>query len=273
MFKKSLELFKKKFFYFILIDGLFFISLFLFLNYSRNKIQGYLQSIQQYIPQLNALESLLQESTAVGNLEQSNLLLNNISSVMNKALIFGYFIIPLVIFVLWILFQGLNYKIIFENKTNKILDYKFFLKFLVITLPFFVILTLAIFQFLFLFSDFVPYYGGNLNPNSLLYLVIFGPIILFYLLYIFYSLLNDNGLIKTMKKGFLLSINKIYYLFPLYIGYLIIFILFLVAFLNNFVFYIGNFNAFSFVNIIITILLLILLSYYRILFTLFVRSS
>ena len=138
MLKKSFNLFKKKFYYFILIDGLFFSLLFLFLNYSRNKIQNYLQLIQQYIPKLNEMQSLLQQSTDTANLDQTTLVLNNINSIVRESLIFGYFIIPFVIFILWTLLQGLNYKIIFEDRIKNILDYKFFIKFLVINLPFFV---------------------------------------------------------------------------------------------------------------------------------------
>ncbi|MDP6642341.1 MAG: hypothetical protein QGF74_03110, partial [Candidatus Nanoarchaeia archaeon] len=247
---KSLNLFKKKLFYFIFIDGLFFISLFILLNYSRNKIQSYLKLIQQYIPQLDVVQSLLRESTTLENLEQSNLLLEKISSVMNEALFFGYLIIPLSIFILWVVFQGLSYKLISENNFSKILDYKFFMKFLILTLPFFIILTFAIFQFLAMFSDLIPYYGGIFNPTFMLFVITLGPLILFYFLFIFYSLLNNNSLLKTLKKGFLIAIKKIYFLFPLYLGYLTIFILFLVAFLNNFVFYIGNFNAFSIINLV-----------------------
>ena len=267
--KQSLNLFKKKFYYFILIDGLFFILLFIFLNYSRNKIQGYIQLIQQYIPQLNQIQGLLQESTAVGNLEQTSLLLGNINSVIREALIFGYFVIPLIVFILWVLLQGLNYKLIFENKLNKILDYKFFLKFIIISLPFFVILTLIVFQFLAIFGDIIPYYGGTFSGNFRAYTLVIVPILLFYFLFVFYSILNECSLWRTLKKGVSIAMKKIHYLFPLYIGYLVIIILFFVAFLNNFVFYIGNFNAFSAVNLLITIILLIILSYYRILFTLF----
>jgi|TARA_B100000315_G_scaffold94545_1_gene86917 hypothetical protein len=269
---KSLNLFKKKLFYFIFIDGLFFISLFILLNYSRNKIQSYLKLIQQYIPQLDVVQSLLRESTTLENLEQSNLLLEKISSVMNEALFFGYLIIPLSIFILWVVFQGLSYKLISENNFSKILDYKFFMKFLILTLPFFIILTFAIFQFLAMFSDLIPYYGGIFNPTFMLFVITLGPLILFYFLFIFYSLLNNNSLLKTLKKGFLIAIKKIYFLFPLYLGYLTIFILFLVAFLNNFVFYIGNFNAFSIINLVITIVLLIIYSYYRTLFSSFSSS-
>ena len=269
---KSLNLFKKKLFYFIFIDGLFFISLFILLNYSRNKIQSYLKLIQQYIPQLDVVQSLLRESTTLENLEQSNLLLEKISSVMNEALFFGYLIIPLSIFILWVVFQGLSYKLISENNFSKILDYKFFMKFLILTLPFFIILTFAIFQFLAMFSDLIPYYGGISNPTFMLFVITLGPLILFYFLFIFYSLLNNNSLLKTLKKGFLIAIKKIYFLFPLYLGYLTIFILFLVAFLNNFVFYIGNFNAFSIINLVITIVLLIIYSYYRTLFSSFSSS-
>ncbi|MBI2667805.1 hypothetical protein HYX17_03480 [Candidatus Woesearchaeota archaeon] len=272
MLKKSFNLFKKKFYYFILIDGLFFILLFLFLNYSRNKVQNYLQLIQQYIPKLNEMQSLLQQSTDVANLDQTTLVLNSINSIVRESLIFGYFIIPFVIFILWALLQGLNYKIIFEDKMKNILDYKFFIKFLVISLPFFVILTLIAFQFLSMFTNIVPYYGGQFEFNTQLYLIILIPIILFYFLLIFYSLLNNNSLLRTLRKGISIAIKKIHYLFPLYLGYLVIFILFMVAFMNNFVFYIGNFNAFSFINILITIILLVILSYYRILFTLFSNS-
>jgi hypothetical protein len=272
MLTKSLNLFKKKFLYFILVDSLFFISLFITLNFSRNKIQGYLSSIQQYIPQLNEVQKLLQESTAVGNLEQSNILLESINSVMNEALFFGYFIMPLIMFILWTLFQGLSYKLISENNLNKILDYKYFIKFSILTLPFFILLTLATFQFLAMFSDLVPYYGGIFSPTIMLFIIILGPIILFYFLLIFYSLLNKNSLLKTLKKGSSIAIKKIHILFPLYIGYFIIFVLFLVSFLNNFVFYIGNFNAFSTFNLVITIVLLILYSYYRILFSSFSSS-
>ena len=310
---QSLDLFKKKFFYFILVDSLFFILLFISLNFSRNRIQGYLSSIQQYIPQLNEVQKLLQESTVVGNLEQSNILLENINSVMNEALFFGYFIMPLIIFVLWITFQGLSYKLISEDNLNKILDYKYFIKFSILTLPFFILLTLAIFQFLAMFSDLIPYYGGIFKPTIMLFIITLGPIILFYFLLIFYSLLNKNSLLKTLKKGFLIAIKSLlcfitliplilYFLFILYISsinksdlliarrkrvivyikrallfslyllYLIIFILFLVAFLNNLVFYIGNFNAFSTFNLVITIVLLIAYSYYRILFSSFSSS-
>ena len=272
MFKQSLKIFKEKFYYFILLDGLFFILLFMFLIYSRTKIRGYLELIQQYIPQLNAIQGLLQESTELTNLQQADLLLNTINTLIKEALIFSYIIIPLVVFIILILLQGLNYRLIFEDKLNKVFNLKFFSKFAIITLPFYIILVLIIIQFLALFSELVPYYGGEFTGDYFLYILIIVPVGLFYFLLIFYSLLNNHKLVTVLKKGLKIGVNKFHKLIFLYLGYIVVLVLFLVAFFNNFVFYIGSFNAFSLINLVVTFLLLVGLSYYRVLFTSFSRS-
>ena len=94
IFLESFKEFKKKFYLFLIIDVAYLVLLLIFLIFSKNTLYGLSSIIQN-----NAL--------ALQNIDTSNVddvvqVLNDLKPMMNKALFFIYFLIPLGIFLLFL---------------------------------------------------------------------------------------------------------------------------------------------------------------------------
>lgn len=159
----------------ILLDLIYFLLVSIILILTRNITYGFLSDIQAFGGQLNAIN--INEDL----LEAQNLL-SNLTSVTTKAYIFIFFIIPLIIFIIYIFLQG-------ETLKKEKFSYKKFT--LVSIIPFiFLILGLFIdswFFILFLITSYIAF------------------ILYFY----HYKKLN-------------LAYKKIYKLFPMYLIYAIL---------------------------------------------------
>ena len=163
----------------ILIDLAYFLLLTLILILTRIKISEFLVNIQGYGTQLNAVN--INE-----NLQETQNLLSQINSVATKASIFLFIIVPLIIFILYIIFQGLTLK----------KDKKYFKKFILINLVPYIILVVSLFLF-----------------NTYLFILFIITSYLAFVLY-FYD-----------KKKIKIALNKIYKLFSLYLIYALLQIL------------------------------------------------
>lgn len=236
IFKKSLKILKKKFLILFSLDLTFFVLFFFFLIYVRNKIQGYMTLIQQYAPQLTQLQSALEEPNQIAllQLEQT---LSAISPVIQKALVFIYFIAPFALFLLFCFFQSLIWKIISKEKFKIKKIFKnfrnHFLKFSALTLPVFVILILAISL---IFKKL--YYFINLGWEFFsLVLLVF---ILFYFIFICYTLLWKHKTLRaTLKKAIFIQ-KKFHILVPLFLLFFFIILVLLILFSNIFIMWISR---------------------------------
>lgn len=167
---------KQKLLKIFFLDLTYFLLLTIILILTRIKVSEFLTQVQNYGTQLNAID-------INQDLQFTQNLLSQISSAANKAYVFLFILVPIIIFILYIIFQGLTFK-------KEKFSYKNFI--LISLIPFiFLLLTLFFFK-IYLFILFII--------TSYLAFVLY-----------FYN-------IKKLKLAFF----KIYKLFPFYLIYLIL---------------------------------------------------
>src|SRR3989344_3288885 len=94
----------------------------------REIMKYYMEKIQIYIPQINELSATLSTQNLTSyNPEQVESTLNLVNAYIQRIEILQYIILPLTIIILWILLQGLVWKLI--NKTS-------FKRFAIVSIPF-----------------------------------------------------------------------------------------------------------------------------------------
>ena len=247
IFLESFKEFKKKFYLFLIIDVAYLVLLLIFLIFSKNTLYGLSSIIQN-----NAL--------ALQNIDTSNVddvvqVLNDLKPMMNKALFFIYFLIPLGIFLLFLFSRYFIFNLF---KKKKLVDYFF------IILPFFSLYLFSLIKFLLIFDIFY----GNFNSYSLL---------LFFLLLLISSYflilgLSLYGNYKEVYKHLFVKLKKFYLYFPIFLLYaLISFFVILFLILMHFSLLAG-FYKISVMFFILFILFLLILSWYRIFFVLYVNN-
>ncbi len=160
----------------ILIDIIYFLLITIILILTRITVSGYITQIQSYGGSLNQIN-------VNENITQTQSLLSSLSSLATRAYLLIFLVVPLVIFILYIIFQHISFK-------REKFSYK---KFILISLAPFLTLILALFSF------------------NIYTLILF--IIASYLTFISYF--YDT-------KKFSLAFKKIYKLFPMYLLYLIL---------------------------------------------------
>ncbi len=216
------NLLKKRVFFVYLSDLIFFSLLLWFLIYARNRIFSYLVVLQQFIPKLSDIGSSLtiEDASSIANLDA---LLKVIEPILREANIFVYFVVPVFVFLLWVLFQGLSWNFLKENSFTKSMDIRLYPKFALLSLPFFVLL-------FYFFTGFLN--QGDVSANLLrfiVFLLIF--ILVFYFTFVSY-LVNKP---KFFPEFFNLSIKKLKIFFPAFMLSLIILLLVLVLLFNAYI--------------------------------------
>ncbi|MEM4266954.1 MAG: hypothetical protein QW404_02775, partial [Candidatus Nanoarchaeia archaeon] len=136
MEKKLIALLKKKIPILYLADLVFFSLLLWLLVYARNKIFSYLVVLQQFSPQLADISASIsmEDAASVAELEA---LLNVIQPIVNEAKFFIFFMVPVLLFFLWVLFQGFGWSFLKSSSLKKSFDIRFYPKFALLSLPFF----------------------------------------------------------------------------------------------------------------------------------------
>ncbi|MCX6711944.1 MAG: hypothetical protein NT139_02825 [Candidatus Woesearchaeota archaeon] len=214
IFIKTFKEYKKKFLLFLLADGLFFGLLFYFLIFVKNKLKNYLLVLQSYGSELGTIENL-QQKDIVASMKLDTIL-RTMESITSNALFFIYILIPIVLFLLWWIFQGINFKLVYENKVKKILDLKYFFRFGFISILFFIVFT---FIFLGFFNIIYSFFQGEsmslLSYKFLFYLI--SSLLLGYYFFVVYSLTNKYKIKDLVKKSFKIALKKFYILFPLFL--------------------------------------------------------
>lgn len=239
--KQSLKLLKQKLIILLPIDIVFFTLIFFLLVYAREKLRDYIIAIQAYTPQILAIQSALAESiTRISELES---LLTTISPLVQRALIFQYVIVPLVLFLLWCIFQSFIWKEISEKMPlqKKYKDY--FLRFSLLTIPIFLLTLFFLYKVWQLITMiFLPTYTGikvTLATNIQLILLFLLAIILFYFTLLCYGLLEEKTLKQCVKKAFNLGTKKLHILGSLYLVFLFLAFILLIFFFSLYVSYLS----------------------------------
>src|SRR3989344_5625264 len=123
----SLKFIKQKYKPFLL-DSVLVSLITVLLVLTREIMKYYLDKIQTYIPQINELSTTLSTQNLTSyNPEQVESTLNLVNTYIQRIEILQYLILPLTIILLWILLQGLVWKLI--NKTS-------FKRFAIVSIPF-----------------------------------------------------------------------------------------------------------------------------------------
>jgi len=145
----SLKFIKQKYKPFLL-DTLLVSLITVLLVLTREIMKYYLDKIQTYIPQINELSTTLSTQNLTSyNPEQVESTLNLVNTYIQRIEILQYLILPLTIILLWILLQGLVWKLI--NKTS-------FKRFAIVSIPFlaslfFLVINLINMQAMILYGD------------------------------------------------------------------------------------------------------------------------
>ncbi len=206
VFKKSFEEYKKNFFTLAFAQlALFFSSLF-FLIYVKDKLTEYLIKIQEFQPQLQQVLNTVDVNDPA-TIDSSLTVIQALNQVSNEATLFAYILAPLILLVIWSLFQGLFWKTIKKCKIKN--NLKYFINLAVPSaLVVFLISQLAFPREI---TDFF-----NTFDDSILKILIFA-FFGFYLLTIYYAVLDNQKLHEALNKTFKIAIKRVYKYLPIYL--------------------------------------------------------
>ncbi len=237
----------KKFYLSILIDFSFLAVLYFFVLFIFKKIRDYAFTVQEFGANLKEIENVVQENIS---LLDYNMLLGNVE-VMNSAIqriMFFFFIFLAGSFILYCLFQGVQWFVTTNSKNFKKYLWKFSLVSLFsVSISLYLIWNILLkVKPLFLnYLEGISVFGLGIKVILLIILIL----ILWYFTSICYVFLGKYNLIQTLKRMFL---------FKGVIGYLAsVVLVFLVVFLFL------RFNLQGFYLIIELILIVGIINYYR----------
>lgn len=258
------KLFKKHFWKFLLIDFSFIVLLFAFILYSRAKIKAYITLVNQYAAQIVSLQAALQQESVEG-LMQLQVLLEVVEPLATRMTLFVFLLVPSVIVLLWSVSQAANYTLINKGKFFSLRHYIIFLLF---TIPLFLAAAFIVNLMLALFSERLI--AALISWQFYLYFILLA--LLFYFAQMLYSFVSEKKIVETLVKGLKASLFRFHRLFPIYLGYFFIFLLIAFQFLSGFVKYMEGDYKGLLVSAIPVLLLLLLLGWYRVFFTLKARA-
>lgn len=248
LIKESYKLLKENFIILFLLDLFFTLTLLLFSYFSMKKISFYILEISNANPQLLDIQSQLTGNLTNYNSTILSSTLSSVQSAVDGLYNLQYFIIPISLFLIWTIFQGLIYY--FIEKTNFL---NFTKKFILITISVYIIfLTLIILSSdeLLLLLQSIARLSIESSFALIMYLILF--LILFYVTTIFYSSIPDIS--KSIKN--MLSLKTIL----LFIQYLIIIIIYATLFILSFIYLLTDTKPY-FMLIPISITIIIALFY------------
>lgn len=257
IFKQSFQLFKKNILKITLSDLSLIILILAFVFIIRRILTYYLLKLDSFQVTLDNVDALLPQ----------------IQSLAVQYFIIYYISVPLVIFLLWSFFQGLDY-----SSINKNFNLKYLLNFALLSLPLFTLFFIFIYLLLkaVVLVTMPSISTLALSPKLTLYLLIIlfvSLTIISYITLIIYSVLDSN-ILKTIKKSLKISYKKFLKLFPLFFLISILSIILLVV---MFYYSILSFTGLLTLGTLIThfiliLILIIILAYLRILFVMISKS-
>ncbi len=240
MRKSFLSLLKKKLLKVYIADVIFFSLLLWFLAYARNRIFSYLLVIQQFAPSLADISSgiSMDDPSSVAQLDA---LLQVLNPIISEAKFFIFIVIPVMLFLLWVLLQGFGWNVLRNDSLKRALDIRLYPSFALVSLPFFAVLVILLNNLL-NFSDV----SFNLNKSVTLIVLLF---VVFYFTMVSCLVFGRPRFFSNLVR---LSIKRAYVFFPVF---LLVFLLFLVALILLFDVYVSVL-ALSMPSVISMVLLL-----------------
>ena len=173
LLKNSYKIMKDNFESLFIFQFLFIFLNFFFFVLLKNSMEGYLIKLQSLTPSIESIQNIADKTAQSAQLEA---LLSSLGPATQQATIILFIITPIVLLLIWIIFQGLVWKSINKKHIKNVKAY--FKSFTISTIPSFLILVLlAVISI----------------PNILFNLII--VFILFYFLTISYNVFE-----KTQKK-------------------------------------------------------------------------
>lgn len=224
-FSEANQAFKKSWWKFLLLDALFLASAFVFFMYARAKIKAYFVIISsQYAAQVASLPQMLAQNT-VGSMNEVTELLAILGPLAKQVYFFTFFIVPLVIFALWCIFQAPQYSLILRNKLLIVTNY---IRFIVFAAPFYII---GLFLLNELFDIAYASFAAILSLKFILLFVLF--IILLYINQAFYAFTLKERY-REIAASFMCVIKRTYVMLPCYLLYAFAWMLALAGMVNFF---------------------------------------
>jgi len=212
---------KKKILKVYIADLIFFSLLLWFLVYARNRIFSYILTVQQFAPKLADISSVLSTGNP-SSINQLDALIKVVEPIVREANIFVYLVVPVTIFMVWVLFQGLSWNFLKEGSFRKALDIRFYPKFALISIPIFAVI-------FYLFYNFFISENISTARSVVIFVLLF---VVLYFTTISYLVVNKGRFFSNL---FTLSIKRAKVFFPKFILFLVLLLLALVLFFNAFI--------------------------------------
>jgi len=228
----------------IAIDFIALVLGFLFLIFSRNKMQDYINLIQEYYPQI---ESLAQGTPSMFELSS---LVEGISPIMNKYFFFLY-ALPVVLFLLFVVSQGINCQLAFRKKIN----FRYLLYFSLISIPFLLIIGFLSVNLFFRLSEIYSSILMGQFVFDYISLIYFISVVLIFYLYVI--VLSSLHKIEDIKEGILIALKRFYPLFLIFLPFFFVILILISIVFVNFIFVISE--SYSFISFLISFVFVIVL--------------
>lgn len=223
-FSEANRTFTKNWWKFLLLDALFLACAFIFFMYARAKIKAYFVLISQYSAQITNVEQMLAQNS-VGSMNEMTELLAILGPLAKQVSFFTFFIVPLVIFALWCIFQAPQYSLILRNKLLIVTNY---IRFVVFAAPFYVA---GLFLLNELFDIAYASFSAMLSARFILLFLLL--ILVLYVNQIFYAFtLKDRY--REIAKSLMCVVKRSHIMFPCYLLYAIAWMLALAGMVNFF---------------------------------------
>jgi len=185
------------------IDLVFLFSLYFFFLFIVKKLQTSMMEIQTYTDKIGGMENIMMTNMSNMDFTQLNTLTESMKGLLSTIL-FYFFIGALGAFVLFCLFQGINWSLAYNFLKNKVkVDKKYVLRFSISSL---FIVSLGVFLFYNLLVSARFLFLGQLlnetmNGSDLFKMVSYGIllVLVIYFAFIFYTLLNKYKFNEIFK--------------------------------------------------------------------------
>lgn len=250
--------FKRHWWKFLLLDALFLASAFVFFMYARAKIKSYFALISQHLTEVTSIQQGLMQSNT-GSMNELTELLAILEPLKNQVYFFTFFIVPVVIFILWCLFQAPQYSLILRGKLISVTNY---IRFVVFAAPFYVA---GLFVLNKLFDLAYASFAALLTWQFYAYLLLL--ILILYLNQIFYSFTFKDRY-REIWARFSCVLRKTHIMLPCYLLYAFGWMLALAGMVNFFMKWSASSNEGMLFAAIPVLAVLLLVSWARVFFTL-----
>lgn len=208
---QTFKVYKKNFFTLAFAQLMLFFSSLFFLIFVKLKLADYLRKVQEFQPQLQQVLNTVDVNNPA-TIDSSLTVIEALNKVTNEATLFAYVIVPLVLLIIWIAFQGLFWGTIKKQKISPIKNYLVRL-----AIPsIFILILFSQIAFPKQITDFFNTFDDSI------FRIIISAFIGLYLLTMYYLVLDNQSLSKALKRTYNLAIKKFYKFIPLYIPLFII---------------------------------------------------